>query len=128
MKIAIPTNDGVNISPHFGTCRQFLIFETGNGPVKLIETRTNAGCHHQHGNHSGDGAAERHTHSGFVDVLGDCETVLCSGIGAGAVEALRAGGIPVAIVEAVGSAEQIATDFQAGVLSLASGSLCNCHH
>ena len=127
MKIAIPTNDGINISAHFGRCRQFLIFEAGNGKVKLIETRTNAGCH-QHGSHSSDGAAERHTHSGFVEVLGDCETVLCSGIGAGAVEALRAGGIPVAIVEASGSAEQIVTDFQAGALRPASGGMCQCRH
>ena len=45
MKIAIPTNDGINISAHFGRCREFLIFEAQNGQVKLIETRINAGCH-----------------------------------------------------------------------------------
>ena len=43
MKIAIPTNDGINLSAHFGRCRQFLIFEARNGEVKLIETRMNAG-------------------------------------------------------------------------------------
>ena len=90
MKIAIPTNDGINISAHFGRCRQFLIFEAQNGQVKLIEIRINAGCH-EHGSGSSDGVAEHHSHSGFVEALQDCETVLCSGIGAGAVEALKAG-------------------------------------
>jgi predicted Fe-Mo cluster-binding NifX family protein len=42
VKIAIPTNDGINISAHFGRCREFLIFEAQNGQVKLIETRINA--------------------------------------------------------------------------------------
>ena len=127
MKIAIPTNDGVNISAHFGRCREFLIFEARNGEVKLIETRINAGCH-EHGSGSSNGAAEHHSHSGFVDALRDCETVLCGGIGAGAVAALKAGGIPVVLVEAGGSAEQIVTAFQFGALRPASGGMCQCQH
>ena len=125
MKIAIPTNDGINLSAHFGRCRQFLIFEARNGEVKLIETRMNAGCH---GHGSSDGAAEHPSHSGFVEALRDCETVLCSGIGAGAVEALKAGGIAVVLVEAAGSAEQIVTAFHSGALRPASGGMCQCQH
>ena len=125
MKIAIPTNDGINLSAHFGRCRQFLIFEAGNGQVKLVETRMNAGCH---GHGATDGAAEHPGHSGFVEALRDCETVLCGGIGAGAVEALKAGGIPVVLVEATGNAEQIVTAFQSGALRPASGGMCQCQH
>jgi predicted Fe-Mo cluster-binding NifX family protein len=127
VKIAIPTNDGINICAHFGRCREFLIFEAQNGQVKLIETRVNAGCH-GHGSGSSDGVAEQHSHSGFVDALRDCETVLCGGIGAGAVAALKAGGIPVVLVEAAGSAEQIVTAFQSGALQPASGGMCQCQH
>jgi len=127
VKIAIPTNDGINISAHFGRCREFLIFEAQNGQVKLIETRINAGCQ-EHGSGSSDGVAEHHSHSGFVDVLRDCETVLCGGIGAGAVAALKAGGIPVVLVEAAGSAEQIVAAFQSGALRPASGGMCQCQH
>jgi predicted Fe-Mo cluster-binding NifX family protein len=127
VKIAIPTNDGINISAHFGRCREFLIFEAQNGQVKLVETRINAGCH-GHASGSSDGAAEHPSHSGFVDALRDCETVLCSGIGAGAVEALKAGGIPVVLVQAAGSAEQIVTAFQSGALRPASGGMCQCQH
>ena len=125
MKIAIPTNDGINLSAHFGRCRQFLIFEARNGEVKLIETRMNAGCH---GHGSSDGAAEHPSHSGFVEALRDCETVLCGGIGAGAVEALKSGGISVVLVEATGDAEQIVTAFLSGALRPASGGMCQCQH
>lgn len=127
MKIAIPTNDGINISAHFGRCREFLIFEAHDGQVKLIETRINAGCH-GHASGSGDGAAEHHSHSGFVDALRDCEAVLCGGIGAGAMEALKAGGIPVVLVQADGSAELIVTAFQSGALRPSSGGMCQCQH
>ena len=125
MKIAIPTNDGINLSAHFGRCRQFLIFEARNGEVKLIETRMNAGCH---GHGSSDGAAEHPGHSGFVEALRDCETVLCGGIGAGAVEALKAAGITVVLVDAAGNAEQIVTAFQSGALRPASVGMCQCQH
>jgi len=127
MKIATPTNDGINISAHFGRCREFLIFEVQNGQVKLIETRINAGCH-EHGSGSSDGGAQQDSHSGFVERLRDCDTVLCGGIGAGAVEALKAGGIPVVLVDTAGSAEQIVTAFQSGALRPASGGMCQCKH
>ena len=127
MKIATPTNDGINISAHFGRCREFLIFEVQNGQVKLIETRINAGCH-EHGSGSSDGGVQLHSHSGFVERLRDCDTVLCGGIGAGAVEALKAGGIPVVLVDTAGSAEQIVTAFQSGTLRPASGGMCQCQH
>ena len=127
MKIATPTNDGINISAHFGRCREFLIFEVQNGQVKLIETRINAGCH-EHGSGSSDGGVQLHSHSGFVERLRDCDTVLCGGIGAGAVEALKAGGIPVVLVDTAGSAEQIVTAFQSGALRPASGGMCQCKH
>ena len=125
MKIAVPTNDGITLSAHFGRCRQFLIFEVQNGQAKLIETRINGGCH---GHGLSDGAADRTSHAGFVEALRDCDTVLCGGIGAGAVEALKAGGIPVALVEAAGNAEEIVTAFQSGTLRPASGSMCQCQH
>ena len=127
MKIAVPTNDGINISAHFGRCQEFLIFEAQNGQVRLIETRANAGCH-GHGTGSSEGASGHPGHSGFVDALRDCETVLCGGIGAGAAEALKASGIPVVLVQAAGSAEQIVTAFHAGALQPASGGMCQCQH
>lgn len=122
MKIAVPTNDGTNVSGHFGRCRQFLIFEVGKDKVNLTETRDNAGCH-DHGN-----GAEPQTHSGFVEVLRDCEVVLCGGIGAGAAQSLQSGGISVVQVEADSSAEQAVEAYRSGTLRPSYAGMCKCQH
>jgi predicted Fe-Mo cluster-binding NifX family protein len=127
VKIAVPTNDGIEICGHFGQCRMFLIFEALNGQVRLIEKRMNAGCH-EHATASGDGVAVPHSHAGFVETLRGCETVLCGGIGGGAAAALKAGGIAVVRVEAAGNAEQAVAAFQSGALQPASGGMCQCGH
>lgn len=127
MRIAVPTDDGVNLSSHFGRSRGFLIFEARDGRVALVETRPNAGCHGHGGAVSGEAAAG-HGHAPILDVLGDCRTAICSGIGPRAVEALEASGISVVLVEAAGDAERIVAAYQSGALQPAPGGLCQCNH
>jgi predicted Fe-Mo cluster-binding NifX family protein len=41
MKIAVPTDDGKHVSPHFGRAQSFVIFEVNNGEVvskEIIES------------------------------------------------------------------------------------------
>jgi predicted Fe-Mo cluster-binding NifX family protein len=64
----------------------------------------------------------------MLDSLRDCGAVLCLGIGAGAVEALKAGSISVIMVEAAGDARQIVAAYHAGTLQPATGGLCQCRH
>jgi len=120
MKIAIPSNDGVNLSAHFGRCREFLIFEAGEGNARLVEKRANGGCHEHGGGNQG--------HAGFVAALRGCDAVLCGGIGAGAVAALQGGGIRVVMVQAEGSAEALAGAYVSGTLQPSAGSMCQCQH
>ena len=56
MKIALPTNDGVTISEHFGRSASFLIFEIENGQIKSRELKTN-GMEHSHA----QGACDHHS-------------------------------------------------------------------
>jgi len=65
---------------------------------------------------------------GLSKRCGIVRPVLCGGIGAGAVEALKAGGITVVLVDAAGNAEQIVTAFQSGALRPASVGMCQCQH
>jgi len=124
VKIAVPTNDGIGISAHFGRCPPIPRFRSPDGQVKLVEARTNAGCH-EHGSGPGDGVAEPRSHSGFVEALRDCETVLCSGNRRGRRGSAQ-GGVEYVwfLSRAAGSAEQIVTAFQSGDLRLASGGMC----
>jgi predicted Fe-Mo cluster-binding NifX family protein len=82
MRIAVPTNDGVTLSEHFGRSAAFLIFELENGRITKRETRPNRAhhaaadgeCHH-------GGGGERHSHAGILTVLAGCDVVLWGGMG-----------------------------------------------
>jgi predicted Fe-Mo cluster-binding NifX family protein len=128
MKIAVPTNDGVSISRHFGRSAAFLVFDVQEKLIKSRESRSNAGCHshtadHSHGEACGHG---EHSHGGILAALADCEMVICSGIGDGARQALDARGVRTILVEG-GPAEDTVAAWLAGTLAEASGSSCNCH-
>ena len=126
MKIAVPTEDGVHVSSHFGRCAQFLVFEAQDGRMALAEKRSNQGCHgHAAGSDHGEG---QHQHQGIMETLRDCQVVLCAGIGARAVEALHANGMAVVFVEAAGDAAQLAAAYQSGDLRPSSAAACQCHH
>jgi predicted Fe-Mo cluster-binding NifX family protein len=125
MKIAVPSDDGLTVSGHFGRCRDFLVFEIEGNEVRQLAARPNGGCHDHGGSPEAGGQAG---HGGFVKVLGDCAVVLCIGIGAGAQEALAAGGIQVVRVAPAGTAGQAVAAYHAGALQPASGGLCQCRH
>jgi len=47
MKIAIPSDDGRNISSHFGRCRYFIIYEIEDNRVKSRKVKENVCCPHR---------------------------------------------------------------------------------
>jgi predicted Fe-Mo cluster-binding NifX family protein len=44
MRIAVPTDDGVTLSAHFGLSAAFLVFELENGQFTKRETRPDGGA------------------------------------------------------------------------------------
>ena len=102
MKMAIVSDDGVTISPHFGRATLFVVLNIENGEVVGRETRPKLGhstyvpgahgapaAHHQHGS---DPEAERQ-HAEMIANITDCEVLLTGGMGRGAYEHLRQRGI-----------------------------------
>jgi predicted Fe-Mo cluster-binding NifX family protein len=150
MKIAIPTNDGYTISPHFGRSAGFLIVETEDGRIVSAELRRNTMEHsheagHGHGqepcanheaahghahepcsNHEAGGHA--HGHASLTTLLADCETVLCAGMGMRAAEALKQAGVSHIAVTSPGSIEEKVLSLLAGTLDTSGGSFCRCSH
>jgi predicted Fe-Mo cluster-binding NifX family protein len=130
MKIAVPTNDGVTMSHHFGRSEAFLVFDIMDNSIKNRETRSNAGrCSHgpqqAHGEECQSGA---HSHAGVGSVLTDCELVICTGIGDGAAQALQARGIKVMLTgSGAGPAEEAVRAYLAGTLVETFASSCGCH-
>ncbi len=88
MNIAIPSNDGLTVSAHFGRSRGFIVFKTSKQEILSEEYRENTVTghalgqhtehteehHHQNGEHT-------HSHTGILGVLADCEAVIAGGMG-----------------------------------------------
>jgi predicted Fe-Mo cluster-binding NifX family protein len=87
MKIAVPSNDGVNISAHFGRSKGFIIFETIGNQISSQKYTENSvtghatGHHNDNDHHHGDTGNHNHSHAGILGALSACETVIAGGMG-----------------------------------------------
>lgn len=83
MKIAIPSDDKINICKHFGRTKGFLIFDIEDHKITNKEYVQNnitghaQGHHHEH-NHD---HSQPHSHGGILGALKDCQVVISGGMG-----------------------------------------------
>jgi len=130
MRLAIPTNDDKTIFKHFGRCAAFLVLEIENGQIKSRERRTNTA---RHGHGAGMGA-HRHeddgsqSHAGILRTLAGCETVICSGMGHGAAEALRSAGVTTVVAGGLSTIEDAVAAYLKGELANGPAEYCRCGH
>lgn len=86
IKVAVASSDGKYVNEHFGRARQFLIFDIKDEKYEFDELRDNAPpCAGQ--DHHEDLLIKT------VELLSDCQAILVSQIGPGAMEALALKGI-----------------------------------
>ncbi len=94
MKIAIPSNDNVTISKHFGKTKGFVICETQDNKLVKKEYKQNTFTGHAQGLHSADSHEHKHehhhehkhghghhSHNAILEAIGDCEVVIAGGMG-----------------------------------------------
>jgi len=131
MRIAVASDDGVSIAGHFGRCAGFIVFEYENDEIKEIENRPNSHSHHhdQHScaDHSGQHEAANHGHESFLAALGDCQMVICKGMGRRAIIDLESRGIKPAIIANDITAREAVTLLVQGKLNFSNESSC-CNH
>jgi predicted Fe-Mo cluster-binding NifX family protein len=110
MKIVMPLLDG-KINPHFGTSREFVVFEAEEGHVKGSKIVTNEILHN---------------HGGLAIMLRSegANVVITGGIGRPMADALQQAGFAV-ITGASGEVEQVVKDFLNGTLVTGPGT-CSC--
>ena len=110
MKIATASDDGMNISQHFGRAPYFVVLTVDDGKVTAKETRSKAG--HQifaahepvklaEGERHGYDAGSQSRHGSMAEAILDCQVLLAGDMGWGAYEAMQGYGI-----------ETIATDVE----------------
>jgi predicted Fe-Mo cluster-binding NifX family protein len=85
MKIAVATDDFVDVTGHVGRCNGFLVYEIEDGKVINVEKRENNFTNHKRSEHlshdHGHGHSHEHSHSALVDGLSDCSHLICTSAG-----------------------------------------------
>lgn len=129
MKIAAVTDDGFNISRHFGRAAYYWVVTIEDGVITREEKRDKLGHAHfsnePHGDHhaaehstAGHGfdPAAHNRHSRILGAIQDCEVLLARGMGARAYASIQQAGIkPVlTVVESIDEAVQL---YLAGILA-----------
>ncbi|OGN96983.1 MAG: dinitrogenase iron-molybdenum cofactor biosynthesis protein [Chloroflexi bacterium RBG_13_51_18] len=108
MKIAIASENGTNVSQHFGRAPLYVVITAENGKVAGKETREKAG-HNTFAGGQGHGAApgERRgynpgspsKHAAMAQNIGDCKVVIAGGMGWGAYDNLKSRGIETVVTD-----------------------------
>ena len=97
MRIAIASDDGVNIAGHFGRTRGFLIYEVEEGKVKDRNYRVNDFTGHARGMEGADHSLDRH--APIISALDGCQAVISRGMGRRIYDDLQRVGIEAFIVQ-----------------------------
>ncbi len=101
MKIAVITDDQKTISQHFGRAPYYLVLTVEDGQITNRELRDKIGHHslsgkqqteHEHTPGAGHGmdAASQNRHVSMAEVIGDCQALICGGMGTGAYQSMQA--------------------------------------
>jgi predicted Fe-Mo cluster-binding NifX family protein len=108
MKIAAITDDGKTISQHFGRAPYYLVATVEAGQIVDRQLREKLGHSHfvnqphepeQPGQMHGMDAASHDKHLQMAEAIGDCEALLCGGMGMGAYQSMQARGIKPVVTE-----------------------------
>ena len=111
MRIAVTYDDG-NVFQHFGRTERFKLYDIEDGKVVSSQVVGSNGVGH--------GALAGVLSAGGVD------TLICGGIGGGAIAALSQAGIAV-YAGAAGCCDAAVEAFLSGKVSQAEGATCGCH-
>jgi predicted Fe-Mo cluster-binding NifX family protein len=108
MKIAAITDDGKTISQHFGRAPYYLVVTVEAGKIVDRQLRDKLGhsqftnqphALEQPGQMHGMDAASHDKHLQMAEAIGDCEALLCGGMGMGAYQSMEARGIKPVVTE-----------------------------
>jgi predicted Fe-Mo cluster-binding NifX family protein len=126
LKIAVISDDGVNISQHFGRAPYYVVLTVEEGRIIDSETRPKAGHHTfaaperpslDAGGRHGYGADSQAKHQSMAEAIADCQVLIAGGMGWGAYESLQAYGIEPVVTDV--------RDIREAALHYAQGNLPN---
>lgn len=97
MKIAVVSDDGKNLSQHFGRAPFYIVFTIEDAKItnreireKLGHNQFSGGDHEHHHEHEhGHDAAAHGKHMSMAETISDCSVLICGGMGMGAYESMK---------------------------------------
>lgn len=130
MKIAVATDDFINVSGHVGRCAGFLVYDIEKGEVVSIEERKNSFTNHSRGGHEhhshhqhGSGHGSNDGHKRLAKGLQDCEYLISHGMGRRLIDEIKLFRItPIVTSESI--AEVAAVKLEAGNLEMEEKFIC----
>ena len=108
MKIAFVSDDGENISAHFGRAPYYLVIEVEDKKEVSREKREKMGHSHFQASHenaerSGEGHGfspeSQSKHVSMMAAIEDCSVVVCGGMGRGAVQSIQSSGKDIRLTD-----------------------------
>jgi predicted Fe-Mo cluster-binding NifX family protein len=130
MRIAVASDDGVQVAAHTGRCAGFVIFDVSGQDATRGEFRRNTFTAHAQGQCSGGDHAHaahaHHSHGPLLDALADCRVLVTRGLGPRLITDLANRGIEAYVCQAT-HADDAAGQYARGQLAKAVGCGC-CGH
>lgn len=123
MKIAVASDDQLNLAPHFGRAKGFLLFDTKEGKVISKAFLNNTFTGHSQGHHHHHEGAHHHSHKGVLLALNECQVIISHGMGQKMLIDFQNIGKEVFITTA-SSAEQAVQLYLQGKLEHKPGQCC----
>ena len=105
MKVAIATDDEINIAEHFGRARGFIIYDVKDAKIRDKQFRVNNFTGHAQGLHGSGHSPDRH--KVILKALSDCNVVISRGMGQRIYNDLRNAGIQAFIVNESNTTEAV---------------------
>jgi predicted Fe-Mo cluster-binding NifX family protein len=123
MRIAVITDDGTNISRHFGRAPFYAVFTVENQKVAKREMRDKMGHQqfvHEEGllderGRHGFGPGSEQRHAAMAQAIRDCDVLLSGGMGWGAFESMKQAGIKTVVTD-IASIEEAVQAYLDGTL------------
>lgn len=127
MKIAVITEDQINVSQHFGRAPFYVVATVENGKIVKKEIRDKAGHHTFSANEHPDTAPdERHgydtgaqsRHATMAQTIDDCQVLIAGGMGWGAYESMKGHNIETIVTDVENIDEAIKLYVQGKLVNL----------
>ncbi|MGA9120109.1 MAG: NifB/NifX family molybdenum-iron cluster-binding protein, partial [Bacteroidota bacterium] len=92
-KVAVTSDDGANVTSHFGRAPFYVVLTIQDGKVVAREQRSKIAPHNAERHEEGHQHNHGHNHSQMVEPILDCQAVVARGMGDGAYVHLTQAGL-----------------------------------